>query len=771
MTASRNDERFKELLTEAFPAGEPSQELRDRVASGGSNRKLGHRGQIFRLAGATVLAIVCGIGFHNWNRWVAAEPLRQMQAALEKVQILYQKIHMTASPSESEHWEDFKTGNIRRRSWEIGQDGTQQLSQEELVRGGEQWLYNPKRNEITHQKYVPGPYAKRSGFTITDIRRDLMRSTGEYASFTDLGTVTKNNRPARKYRLTHNEMGNIVRIESYVDPQTNLPFHSEIYALRRGEDSWKSYGTVDLTYNTTPPADTFALNFPKTTPRRDLDKERALWQAQLEKGVARKTTKSGRQIVIRHFHVTPEGDVIILYTAGSLSKDGFSNWHTTLQDDQETSYEQYRNMVMGAFKDGKPIFPGTVYEGAVLMASGWVTTTPQPNPWQARTFTLTFHCKPLNPSPDSDNQNSPEETLTFTLPVSAPSENIVPELLPWANDSEELAKARARARGELEPGVKTSPEQLVVLTGVTDTIQSLAFSPDGRTLVSGAWQDGVRLWDAASGKMIGRWNSDTSGVDSLVFTQDGKYLALSGLVHDGRKYTENRIQMRTFPSGKLLWQQRLLGEEFGSTVLAFSPDGNQLHGGGSHIDSYGQENGTKYVAEMSSRLWAWDAQSGKQLQVRSGISTKPGAARDFQDVRNGQEITLPSVESNFRIEGKTISADGQRIAAIGSELKDKNTIIGLVILVWDAATGKRLHTLRTSGFMPQSAIAFSPNGNYLAVVNDRNIQLWNLQTGRLQTTLVGHGSLVMELAFSPDGRLLASGDLNGRIILWRMPER
>jgi WD40 repeat protein len=65
------------------------------------------------------------------------------------------------------------------------------------------------------------------------------------------------------------------------------------------------------------------------------------------------------------------------------------------------------------------------------------------------------------------------------------------------------------------------------------------------------------------------------------------------------------------------------------------------------------------------------------------------------------------------------------------------------------------------------SIAFSPDGRWLASASyDQSIRLWDTQSGAELTTLNGHSKKVQYVAFSPDGKLLASGSNDSTVILW-----
>jgi hypothetical protein len=93
------------------------------------------------------------------------------------------------------------------------------------------------------------------------------------------------------------------------------------------------------------------------------------------------------------------------------------------------------------------------------------------------------------------------------------------------------------------------------------------------------------------------------------------------------------------------------------------------------------------------------------------------------------------------------------------------TADGLVQL-WDSSDGKELRTLPGQG--AAQCLAFSPDGNGLAVGRGKRVELWDVSTGRLRRVLDGPAKAVWSLAFSPDGVLLAAGGADWRIRLWEV---
>jgi WD40 repeat protein/tRNA A-37 threonylcarbamoyl transferase component Bud32 len=250
-----------------------------------------------------------------------------------------------------------------------------------------------------------------------------------------------------------------------------------------------------------------------------------------------------------------------------------------------------------------------------------------------------------------------------------------------------------------------SQREIATLTGHSDIVISVAFSPDGQTLASGSWDNTIKLWDVQSQGEIATLTGHSDIVYSVALSPDGRTLA-SG----SNDYT---IKLWDVQSQREI--ATLTGHSDPVNSVAFSPDGGTLASGSNDCT-----------------IKLWDVQSQREIATLTGHS-------------------YPVCSVPFSPDGRTLAS--------GSPDK--------TIKLWDVQSQGEIATLTGhSGYV--LSVAFSPDGRTLASGSwDNTIKLWDVQSQREIATLTGHSDYVMSVAFSPDGRTLASGSLDNTIKLWR----
>jgi WD40 repeat protein len=288
------------------------------------------------------------------------------------------------------------------------------------------------------------------------------------------------------------------------------------------------------------------------------------------------------------------------------------------------------------------------------------------------------------------------------------------------------------------------------LDGHTGKIMSLAFSSDGKPLVSGSAEKSICIWDAETGRITsGHIRGHSDDIRSVAFSPDGKCL-VSGS-------SDKTIRVWDAKTGEML-HSPLRGHTHSVLSLVFSPDG--LHIASSSADK---------------TIRIWDAGTGR---VVSGPFE--GHADSIQSVAfspDGKRIVSSSHDNTIRIwdtktgvmvsgplEGHTcgvwsvaFSPDGTSIAAGSSDR---------TIRVWDAETGKMVSGPLEGDTDYVKSVVFSPDGIWIVSgSDDQSIRVWDVKTGELISgSFKVHINSVLSVTFSLGGMRIASGSNDGSVL-------
>ena len=340
------------------------------------------------------------------------------------------------------------------------------------------------------------------------------------------------------------------------------------------------------------------------------------------------------------------------------------------------------------------------------------------------------------------------------------------------------------------------------LHGHKDYVSKLAFSPDGKTLITGSKDGTIQTWDTTTGNHRFTCTGHIEGTKDLMFTQNGDALiSLNQPFNPPGVFQQQRWDLNT---GDQL-STRLLGIDAASMIL--SPDGKTLaaHAFGDKcvlwdintdppriMDRFTLERyprsglNVKFAFSADSKMLAaggedrlihvWNLTDSQEARHRFTVDRHKHWMRtlafspDGKTLASGCEgkilcvwrvadgtLLFTSTAHNWWVNAVAFSPDGKILASGGNEL-----------FLWDTATYTQLPTTQRKLSARISTLVFSRDGNTLVAGNwDGILELWDVRTGGLLSTHTGHTRWINVLKFSADGRtLVSSSSWDGTILVW-----
>lgn len=360
-----------------------------------------------------------------------------------------------------------------------------------------------------------------------------------------------------------------------------------------------------------------------------------------------------------------------------------------------------------------------------------------------------------------------------------------------------LDECQEKLRGWEHRYLRTRINARQTLTGHTNEVACVAFSPDGTWIVSGSGDGTAKVWDAATGAELLSLKKQAQPVASVAFSPDGKRLVTGTGNWSGAEKVPGEAKVWDTATGEELLS--LKGPHDSIRSLAFSPDGQRIVTGSGNAYQPGEakvwdastglalhsiktyevhsvavspDGRHILTGSMDQTARVWDAGTGGELFVLKGHRSGVRGAAFSPD---GRFIVTCGDDSTARVWGAStgqehrvlrghtgsvfsaaFSPDSQRIVTSSRDQTAK---------VWDATTGEELFALKGHTGEVHSA-AFSPDGKRIITGSrDRTVKVWDAVQGQEVPTLKDHNA-VSSIAFSPDGKWIVTGSLDGRVRVW-----
>jgi WD40 repeat protein len=331
----------------------------------------------------------------------------------------------------------------------------------------------------------------------------------------------------------------------------------------------------------------------------------------------------------------------------------------------------------------------------------------------------------------------PLDALVFAIKSIGENLKELPnQILPLVQDN------LSEAIGEITPSVSFEGHQ--------DSVNSVAFSPDGQMIVGGSDDMTLRLWDI-QGNSIGQpFQGHQGSVNSVAFSPDGQMI-VSG---------SDDMTLRLWDIQGNSIGQPFQGHQSSVNSVAFSPDGQMIVSGSD---------------DMTLRLWDIQGNSiGQPFQGHQGSVNSVAFSPDGQMIVSGSDdmtLRLWDIQGNsigqplqklfqgydYSVGSVAFSPDGLKIVTGNSDE---------LVRLWEI-TGKFIGQPFIGHTRAITSVAFSPNGQTIVCGSrDDSLLLWDIEGNRICQSLYGHDSYVNAVVISPDGQKIVSAGDDTTMQLW-----
>jgi WD40 repeat protein/uncharacterized caspase-like protein len=297
-------------------------------------------------------------------------------------------------------------------------------------------------------------------------------------------------------------------------------------------------------------------------------------------------------------------------------------------------------------------------------------------------------------------------------------------------------------------------------------INGIAFTPDGKYLVSAGTDKVVRVWDWRAGRTVrtirGESGPGSEGaIYAMALSPNGRWLAVGGwMTPSGSTKNDDvgDIRLYDFETGEL--KALLKGHQDVVFALAFSSDSKLLISGGADF-----------------RAVIWNVETRQLLHSMQGHADQIDAVRFTPD---GLRVVTASHDRTLRLwnvgDGrliKVLQGHSDWISSLAVSPKDGAIASGDSsgeIRHWNGKTGAPLRSLaRTHGYV--GSLSFSPDGRLLLATCgfagcDYRQRVYDAASGKELVSYAKHENSVLASTFSPDGQLVATGGANQEIHVW-----
>lgn len=307
--------------------------------------------------------------------------------------------------------------------------------------------------------------------------------------------------------------------------------------------------------------------------------------------------------------------------------------------------------------------------------------------------------------------------------------------------------------------------ELMVFTGHSEPVTGASFSPDGRHIVTTSSDRTARIWKLDTGREVQALRGHQGAVLEAAFSPDGStvltvsddgtarlwhvksgnsFATLHGhelrLTSGGFSFDGSRVITASFDRTARVWDARL-GRMSAAEWAGFERGRSSF-------------SGELAIEETGQNVRIVERPSDRPVFERKGKLTVDDLEERLRVLRERPDRPIVTLDGVTKLRSASLSRDGARLATVTDDGGFQ---------VWDVASRRVLTTLAVEDADP-TVISISPDGARVVTTSEREVQVWEAETGRRLVTL--HEQAVLRLVFSPDSRRVATQSMDGTIRVW-----
>ena len=280
------------------------------------------------------------------------------------------------------------------------------------------------------------------------------------------------------------------------------------------------------------------------------------------------------------------------------------------------------------------------------------------------------------------------------------------------------------------------------------TISTIAYSSDGRRILTGCAEGWARLWDLQSRRLIKSFQRHSMPITSVALSPDGS-IALTGSEDKTARLWDATVKST----------HRKFHLSGGVRSVVFAPGKDQIMFGTANGLKIWNMDTSQFIKNIDFQQNPIEGMAVSNDGRRIATTGRSDNAVRVTDLVTGKVLTtLRHPVDNGEVQSLVFSPDGRSILT-GTR---KN-----VVRLWDSKTGDIIRTfVNHASLFDHRALDFSPDGRFILTCADNTAFVWNALTGKLTQTLRGHDQIITSGAFSPDGSRVLTGSGDKSVRLW-----